>query len=688
MSRQPGDTRAGNAAVPTDKVNRRADGSRVPDGGRPRPPGPESPRREGQPPQPPRGGFPQLPRYWWVILLGLLAVNWVVGQMVQSATAPQRITVPYSIFKQQLENGNVAQVTSNGNTITGTFKAPVSYTPTGQPQETSTLFTTVQPSWPDPNLEALLEQQKVTVDATQASSSGLGLILTILLSFGPGILLFYLLTRMLSRSGQSGMFSLGRSRARRYEATTEASPITFADVAGIEEAEAELVEVVDFLKNPEKYSRLGGTIPKGVLLVGAPGTGKTLLARAVAGEAGVPFFSLSGSEFVEMIVGVGAARVRDLFANAKKEAPAIIFVDELDAIGRRRGVGNFTGGNEEREQTLNQLLVEMDGFDARQAVIVLAATNRADVLDPALLRPGRFDRRVVVPRPDRRGRLEILKVHTRGVPLAPDVRLEDIAATTPGLVGAELRNLVNEAALLAARRNKQAVDMHDFLDSLEKIVLGTERQIAMTPDDRRRVAFHEAGHALVGLLVPEADPVAKVTVIPRGQALGVTYSLPEDDRYNYPESYLYARIAVALGGRAAEEVVIGEPTTGAENDLKQVTDLARQMVIRWGMSEKVGLIALASDPEQSFLGPTGGTREYSEQTAAVIDGEVKRIIDGSYAEVVKMLTDERPRLEALANALIEHESLDEREILEVTGLPPKHGRERIAELPGAAPSGT
>jgi cell division protease FtsH len=369
--------------------------------------------------------------------------------------------------------------------------------------------------------------------------------------------------------------------------------------------------------------------------------------------------------------------VRDLFANAKKEAPAIIFVDELDAIGRRRGVGNFTGGNEEREQTLNQLLVEMDGFDARQAVIVLGATNRPDVLDPALLRPGRFDRRVMVPRPDKRGRTEILKVHTRGVPLAPDVRIEDVAAATPGLVGAELRNLVNEAALLAARRDKQAVDHGDFLDSLEKIVLGTERQLALTPEDRERVAFHEAGHALIGLLLPEADPVHKVSIIPRGQALGVTYQLPEDDRHNYTANYLRARITGALGGRAAEQIAIGEPTTGAENDLKQVTELARQMVTRWGMSEKVGLLSLVGDSDQGFLGPMGGAREHSEQMAALVDSEIKRIIDEAYAEAVRLLQAERPRLDALTKALLERESLDEREILDVTGLPAKPGRERV-----------
>ncbi len=452
---------------------------------------------------------------------------------------------------------------------------------------------------------------------------------------------------------------------------------------GIDEVEAELAEIVDFLKQPEKYQRLGGTIPKGVLLVGPPGTGKTLLARAVAGEAGVPFFSMSGSEFIEMIVGVGASRVRDLFAEAKKAAPAIVFVDELDAIGRRRGGGSVVGGNDEREQTLNQLLVEMDGFDAREAVIVLAATNRADVLDPALLRPGRFDRRVTVQPPDRAGRVEILKVHTRGVPLAPNTDLNAIAAETPGLVGADLRNLVNEAALLAARKGRDAVGPDDFAEALERIALGAERRVTLLPEERRRVAFHEAGHALLGLLQPEGDPVRRVTVVPRGQALGVTLSVPEADRYNYGEPYLRARIVNALGGRAAEQIIYGSVTTGAENDLKQVTDLARAMVTRWGMSPEVGLLALAGTEEGNFLetgvGP-GASRPYSEETARAVDHATRRIVDECYAKAVDLLTRERRRLEALAEALLREESLDEEQMRAVTGLEDR----RVAESPIAA----
>src|SRR5438445_4252836 len=412
--------------------------------------------------------------------------------------------------------------------------------------------------------------------------------LTILLSVGPTLLLvgaFFWLSRRAASAG-GGLLGFGRSTARLYE--PDRPKTTFADVADIQEAKEELQEVVDFLRDPARYQRLGGTAPKGVLLVGPPGTGKTLLARAVAGEANVPFFSVSASEFVEMIVGVGASRVRDLFSKARGAAPAIIFIDELDAIGRSRGAAIRTGGNDEQEQTLNQILTEMDGFDSREGVIVLAATNRADVLDPALLRPGRFDRRVMVQAPDRAGRVAILRIHVRNVPLAPDVDLESLAAQTPGFVGADLQNLVNEAALLAARRERDAVTMADFTDSIEKVLLGAERHIMLTPADRERIAYHESGHALLGLLVPGADPVRKVTIVPRGRALGVTVQSPVDERFNYPEDYLRARITGALGGRAAEQLVYSIATTGAENDLEQVTAIARQMVTRWGMSPKVG----------------------------------------------------------------------------------------------------
>jgi cell division protease FtsH len=515
---------------------------------------------------------------------------------------------------------------------------------------------------------------------------------TLLLSFGPTLLLigifFWISTRAASAMGGSGgPFGLGRSRAKRYDQEAQAR-ITFADVAGIDEAKAELEEIVDFLKDPAKYTRLGGAAPKGVLLIGAPGTGKTLLARAVAGEANVPFFSMGASEFVEMIVGVGASRVRDLFKQAREAAPAIIFIDELDAIGRARGGGSF-GGNDEREQTLNQILTEMDGFSSREGVIVLAATNRPDVLDAALLRPGRFDRRVTVNPPDKNGREAILRVHTRGVPLGKDVDLRIIASSTPGLVGADLRNLVNEAALMAARRNQNDVRQVDFMDALEKLVLGPARNLVMSPAERERVAYHEGGHTILGLLVPFADPVNRVTIMPRGQALGVTYQRPEDDRHNYSEEYLRSRITGAMGGRAAEEVVYGGRTTGAENDMQQATDLARQMVTRWGMSERLGPVTLAPR-EDPFLGSPmagfSGSKPYSEVTAEVIDAEVERILQECYVDGVRLIREHRDALDQLARALLERETLDEQEIIRVTGIrpAPRSTETVLSILPAAA----
>jgi cell division protease FtsH len=464
-----------------------------------------------------------------------------------------------------------------------------------------------------------------------------------------------------------GFMGMGTSKAKRFDKEKE-TKVTFEDVAGIDEAENELVEIVDFLKNPEKYTKLGGAAPKGVLLIGAPGTGKTLLARAVAGEAGVPFFSMSASEFIEMIVGVGAARVRDLFKQAREHAPAIIFIDELDAIGRARGT-TAIGGSSEQEQTLNQILTEMDGFSSKEGVIVLAATNQPDVLDKALLRPGRFDRRVVVNLPDKNGREAILKVHTRNVPLAEDADLHIISSTTPGLSGADLRNLVNEAALLAARREQESVTLKDFLDALEKIVLGPERPILLSPEDRERIAYHEGGHAILGLVVPGADPVNRVTIVPRGQALGVTYQRPESDRYNYSEEYLRARIIGILGGRSAEEVVYGNKTTGAENDIEQATQIARGMVTRWGMSDALGMIQLAPKTNQFLGNQVGGTSQpFSEHTARVIDEEIHKIINDCHDEARRLLHEHRQALDALAKALLEKETLNEKEIIQVTGL--------------------
>jgi len=459
----------------------------------------------------------------------------------------------------------------------------------------------------DPGFEALLIDNGVKISAEPIDQGGSPWA-TFLFGFGPVILIMVFYVWMYRRAQRGGgiggaLTGLGKSTARRFDHEQD-TKVTFDDVAGIDEAENELVEVVDFLRDPQKYTRLGGAAPKGVSLVGAPGTGKTLLARAVAGEAGVPFFSMAGSEFVEMIVGVGAARVRDLFKQAREHAPAIIFIDELDSIGRARGQ-TAIGGSSEQEQTLNQILTEMDGFSSREGIIVLAATNQPDVLDKALLRPGRFDRRVVVNLPDRKGRAAILEVHTRRVPLAPHVNLGETAAATPGLSGADLKNLVNEAALLAARREQNDVKQKDFLDALEKIVLGPERPLLMSSQDRERIAYHEGGHAILGLVVPGADPVHRVTIVPRGQALGVTYQRPDSDRYNYPEAYLRARIVGMLGGRAAEEIVHGTKTTGAQNDIEQATTLARSMVTRWGMSDRLGLVQLAPR-ENAYLARLDG----------------------------------------------------------------------------------
>jgi cell division protease FtsH len=463
--------------------------------------------------------------------------------------------------------------------------------------------------------------------------------------------------------------------------------VTFADVAGIDEAKEELTEVVDFLRNPGRYSKLGGRIPHGVLLAGPPGTGKTLLARAVAGEADVPFFSIAASEFVEAIVGVGAARVRDLFKDAKENAPSIVFIDELDAIGRSRtsGIAGYSGGNDEREQTLNQILTEMDGFDSATNVIVIGATNRPDVLDAALLRPGRFDRRVAVQPPDRAGREAILRVHTRGVPLAPDVDLARIAATTPGMVGADLANLVNEAALTAARRGHDVVEEADLTDALERIVLGAERRVMLSDDDRRRTAYHEAGHAIVGMLTPRSDPVRKVSIIPRGMALGVTFSAPDADRFNYLEPEILAKIKSALGGRVAEETVFGEISTGAESDLEQLTALARQMVGRWGMSDTLGPVSVIPRDGSGPFFP--GASEISPQTQKLLDDEVRRIVAEAHDEVVTLLTDNRARLDSLAQALLEHETLDEDEAYAAAGVA-RAPRATVGELAAAAHSMT
>ena len=620
------------------------------------------------------------PRRAWLTFFLILLVNVMLARVLfPRGAAP--VKVPYTLFREQVTAHNVQAIYSRGSSITGRFVRQITYprdsTNGGKPNPV-THFATELPAFADPGLETLLISNGVEISAKPIQEDNTWL--SLLSSFAPTLLLIALYVWIFRRAskqgaGIGGMLGggIGKSTARRYDQEAEGR-ITFDDVAGIDEAENELVEIVDFLRDPQKYTRLGGTAPKGVLLVGAPGTGKTLLARAVAGEAGVPFFSMSGSEFVEMIVGVGAARVRDLFKQARENAPAIIFVDELDSIGRARGQVAL-GGSSEQEQTLNQILTEMDGFSSREGIIVLAATNQPDVLDRALLRPGRFDRRVVVNLPDRTGREAILKVHTRLVPLAPDVNLGELASATPGLAGADLRNLVNEAALLAARRDQNAVRHVDFLDALEKIVLGPERPLLMSQQDRERIAYHEGGHAILGLVVPGADPVHRVTIVPRGQALGVTYQRPDADRYNFPEAYLRARIVGMLGGRAAEEVVYGTKTTGAESDIEQATSLARDMVTRWGMSERVGMVQLAPRENPYLAGRSGldgfgGSRPFSEETARLIDAEVHRIISESHAEARRLLEAHRDALDALADALLARETLDEREIIEVTGLPP------------------
>ena len=646
----------------------------------------------------------------WVWFVVAIIVNYFIVRLLSPGGEPS-VTVPYTFFKDEVGKGNVQAIYSQADTIKGRFRTAVTYPPVSdagtapkgesQPSKesratpapaskTARAFETTLPSFVGPGFEAFLIDHHVEISA-KPIEEGSNPLISLLFGFGPALLLIGLYVWMFRRAQQGGgigggLMGIGKSKARRYDQETR-TKVSFDDVAGIDEAENELVEIVDFLKDPKKYTRLGGTAPKGVLLVGAPGTGKTLLAKAVAGEAGVPFFSMSAAEFVEMIVGVGAARVRDLFKQAREHAPAIIFIDELDAIGRARGQMAI-GGTNEQEQTLNQILTEMDGFSSREGIIVLAATNQPDVLDKALLRPGRFDRRVVVNLPDKTGREAILKVHTRNVPLDSDVSLAQLAATTPGFSGADLRNLVNEAALLAARRDQDDVRHKDFLDALEKIVLGPERPLILTHADKERIAYHEGGHTILGLVVPGADPVNRVTIVPRGQALGVTYQRPESDRYNYPEAYLRARIIGMLGGRAAEEIVYGTKTTGAESDIEQATGLARRMVTRWGMSDRLGLVQLAPR-ENPYLSAPGGFAEkgpFSEETAKTIDAEVRRILAESHEEATRLLTAHRKQLDALAAELVARETLSEEDILRVTGLPRAPALDTgLLAAPAAAP---
>ncbi|HEY2484371.1 MAG TPA: ATP-dependent zinc metalloprotease FtsH [Candidatus Binataceae bacterium] len=598
---------------------------------------------------------------WLVLgLMFLLLFN------IFSRQQPREPEIIFSDFLNQVDKGQVRSVTIQGNLIKGETTA-------------NEHFKTYAPY--DPDIVKTLREKNVNIAAKPAEGDPWWMVA--LVQWFPVLVLAALwifFMRQMQIGGGKAM-SFGKSRAKLLTENTH--KVTFADVAGIDEAKDELEEIIQFLRDPKRFTRLGGRIPKGVLLVGPPGTGKTLLARAIAGEAGVPFFSISGSDFVEMFVGVGASRVRDLFVQGKKHAPCIIFIDEIDAVGRHRGAG-LGGGHDEREQTLNQLLVEMDGFEANEGVILVAATNRPDVLDPALLRPGRFDRRVVVPRPDVRGREGILKVHTRKVPLSDDVNVDKLARSTPGFAGADLENLVNEAALLAARRNKDKVDMADFELAKDKVMMGAERRsMVMSLAERKNTAFHEGGHALVAMLLPGADPVHKVTIIPRGMALGVTQQLPLDDRYTYSRDYLMTRLAMMFGGRAAEELVFGHMTTGAGDDIEKATELARKMVCEFGMSKELGPMTFGKREEQVFLGrDIAHHKDYSEHTAIEIDREVRRIIDDAYQKARQLLSDHAPLLQAVAERLLEKEVLDGSEV-EAMVRAFKEGRPMPASAPVA-----
>ena len=630
------------------------------------------------PTRPPRPGWGNLSKnlaLW--LLVGLLALA-LFQMMSRQRGASEEFS--YTEFGRQLDADNVAYVKIyDGKRVEGAFKAPVMQD--GRPVKN---FDVLLPIANSEDFVKRLEQKGVAITA-QEPKGGITAIVIAALPWIVILGLWFFLLRQL-QAGGSRAFAFGKSKAKLLAGDTP--KVTFADVAGCDEAKVELQEIIEFLKDPQKFTRLGGRLPKGALLVGPPGTGKTLLAKAVAGEAGRPFFSMSGSDFVEMFVGVGASRVRDLFEQGKAHAPCIIFIDEIDAVGRHRGAG-LGGGHDEREQTLNQLLVEMDGFESNDGVILLAATNRPDVLDPALLRPGRFDRQIVVDAPDVRGREGILRVHTRKIPLAADVRLDVIAKGTPGMAGADLANLVNEADVLAARKNKTLVDMQDFEEAKDKVMLGVERRsLVLTEDERKLTAYHEAGHAVVSLKIPGSDPIHKVTIVPRGRALGLTASLPEVDRHNYTKEWLIGNLAMYFGGRVAEEIIFGAErvTTGAGNDIERATALARRMVTQFGMSEKIGPLAVGDKEQEIFLGREfAQRREISERTAQMVDDEVKRLVDEAYARARQILLENRDLLDRIAGALLERETID-REDLDrlVKGLPlPARGG---AVEPAAAPA--
>jgi len=592
-----------------------------------------------------------------VALILLVFVIFFISFGLFKKAFEKETALSFTEFSKMVDAGEIKSATIKGTAISGELAKPG--------KEGATRYSVTLP--PDlQNFTPTLVQKGVAVDASESSS---GQYLVYFLYLLPVILMvvfWFVFIRQMQSGGNKAM-SFGKSKARMI--TSSKNRVTFDDVAGMDEVEEEVQEIIDFLKDPKRFEALGGKIPKGVLLMGPPGTGKTLLAKAIAGEANVPFFSISGSEFVELFVGVGASRVRDMFDQAKKNSPCIVFVDEIDAVGRHRGAGVSGGGHEEREQTLNQLLVEMDGFESNQGVIMMAATNRPDVLDPALLRPGRFDRRIVIPRPDLRGREAILKVHLRNIKISDNVDVSIIARGTPGFSGADLANLANEAALRAARKDKQSVEMVDFDYAKDKVLLGMERRsMILSEDDKKVVAYHEAGHAIVALNIPEADPVHKVSIVPRGMALGVTQQLPIDDRYNYSKAYLDAELAVLLGGRTAEEIFLKNITTGAGNDLERATEIARNMVTQWGMSEKIGLLSLKGD-KTPFLNLWEGSSKgvYSERTAEEIDAEIKKMISVAHEKAEKILTENSETMGKLVAALLEKEVLDKDELEEITG---------------------
>jgi cell division protease FtsH len=613
------------------------------------------------------GENPPGPASHWTLILWLFILFILLGPWIASLFSPKGFAISYSAFRSQLEAGNVQKVIVQGEKISGELKKPAEEKTADGKSVSYKQFLTYVPSFGDSNLLPLLEAQKVNVvTQPRKDMSWWGEILASMLPFLILIGLGAFLLRRGGLGGSQGIFSFVGSRAHLYERGKERT--TFRDVAGAHGAKVELQEIIEYLRDPARIQRLGGKAPKGVLLVGPPGTGKTLLARAVAGEADVPFMSITGSDFVELFVGVGASRVRSLFAEAKKMAPAIVFIDELDSVGHRRGV-SIAGGQDEREHTLNQLLSELDGFEPNEHVVVMAATNRPDVLDPALLRPGRFDRHITVELPTLKDRLEILKIHARDKPLSDDVDLEEVARGTPGFSGADLENLLNEAAILAARRNRDKIDRKDVDDAIDKILMGLEREnIAITSQERRLVAYHEGGHAVVAAVLPNTDPIHKVTIVPRGQAMGVTQQVPEREKYIYPKEYMLNRLAVMMGGRAAEQVVAGIVTSGAADDLKQATMLARRMVLEWGMGESLGQMAIAESHDNGAGYGLLQRPEYSEETARQVDEEIKKILKGAYDCAVDVLREHRDGLDRVAHDLLEKEEVPGKEVLALVGV--------------------